>query len=192
MDWISCSNYGNGLSVPAGENRIIPLMTIPDIADMDVSAYEGGNASSVLPWAYVKRVVGQIYWAGSTVIPEDPRDILWGWRLMALPWDYTAGDFDAPWAPTDPVLLAPGVTDVERWWAERWRTNTLGTTGATDYDAGLDSFAPPWWVHVDVKPNAKIGMDIGLWPCLVIDNTWQGAPYTLSFRHRLRMLLAGP
>lgn len=186
MDWISCLGYGNQVGQVGGNLVVRPLMTIPDFNDIDPSAYQGGNDALVPRRLKVHRVVGQIY---STGLQNEMATIpfTWGWRLMALPWDFAAGALDTPWADDSNVMTSAIITDIERWWGERW----LGqfSTGE-DYPLGLDTIDVPWWTHVDLKPGATIGMDVNLWPCLVVDTTFIDSEEIFRFVQRLRMLVS--
>lgn len=180
MQWIACSDYGRvSVNVNSGQNLVRPLMTMPDYATVDPSGVE----DDALQYDFVvKRIVGQVTIVGAAGIPDTT--YLYGWRLMALPLDLSTGALDTPWAVTDSPLVNPDISNSPRWWAERFRQDTV----SAGQWAGLDAFSHPHWTFVDIEPKAICGPHVGYeYPCLVWDNVANTEDF-LGY-HRLRMLI---
>lgn len=176
-DWMSMLGYGGTLSIPAGTVAAFPLMTTPTAASYDASLPYGGLASDTVRDLSIQRIVGQVF---QRTGPNAPLVRQWGWRLMALPWDFTNGFFDVPWLPGSNLMLDAQLTDIVRWWAERFYQTMPGALELV----GVDAIFHPWWTFIDIEPKALVGGHTGEWPALVIDNTY--AADDLNVVHRLR------
>lgn len=173
---MSMLGYGGILTTPANTVAVFPLMTMPDLGQYDASLPDGGpGAMQSIRDLSLERIVGQVF----RQIGIGQGDVTWGWRLVELPWDFDNGFFDVPWDPGDSVMVDSDFTDMVRWYAERfYRAETPGPL------VGVDPLYHPWWTFVDVKPNALVGMHTGVWPGLLIDNTYNEEE--LWIVHRLR------
>ena len=186
-DWISCNGYAQMNNALAGLVTVFPLIPVPEIGTYQPSMPGGSSGPPMLRWGKIKRIVGQVYWQGSTQVPEESQYQQAGWRLQALPINWENDDLETPWVATDSVLSSPTYTDVDRWWAERWYPAYIPAVGEAEYPQGLDTVSIPWWTQVDVKPNAIVGTEVNEWPCLVVDNAFDLSPLNLNIVHRLRM-----
>ncbi len=173
MDWISCTNYGTGLTANSSNMSATTLYSLPDAAADDVDKVE--DADDVL---FCHRIVGTI---AAQKVEDTTVFVRWGWRIMPLQADIDLVVPELPMAATTD-LNDPDFANL-RWWAERYfESSILETTHQT----GLDTISHPWWTNVDIKPKQAFGIKRNLWPALVL---WNGSADDLRVTHRFRMLV---
>lgn len=181
MEWIACTGYASvSTFVPAGQNLVLPLMTMPDYTTVDPSALESDEWGDFM----LRRIVGQV----NLVVPADELTgdaFLWGWRLQPLPYDPSTAAFDVPWAVNDSPLRSVDISNQPRWWGERFCEERAPVQGSF---VGLTTLDHPHWTHVDLSPNYLCGPHSGLeYPALVVDNTPN--PDRIIIHRRLRLLV---
>lgn len=174
-DWLSLRGYGGTLNIPPLTTAVFPLMTMPDLGTYDSSLPFGGAAAETLRDFSPARIVGQVFRIRSL----SSADTIWGWRLVELPWDFTAQAFDVPWPANAAVMSDPDYSDMVRWYVERFYEED-----GVAVLAGVTPLHHPWWTFVDLQVKTLWGMHSGVWPGLLVDNS--SSEEDLGISHRLR------
>lgn len=173
-DFLVCERYGTADSVAAGAHGVFPLLPAPDFASIDPGIPDG-DAYDI----YIHRIVGQVL-----VYPGSSADSIhnFGWRIMPLGMDETAGDVDIPFTLFD-------MDDEDQanlqWWGER-RVRTIANAAGDAFGGStLDHYR---WAHVDLHPKRWCGQKKRIWPCLLFRN--YNIQDSLTVFRRLRLYVS--